>query len=111
MSYYDMIDNHYLPFNFNNNNTDTKNELQKVCKIPHKKGPEKKSFDILVKKVLIGGPSPVQRSNTTTTMMTTNTTAAALSPPAQHYYNISTPLRVRTKKCHYLAREAAETWG
>ena len=95
-----MIDHHSLPFN--NNNTDTENELQKVCKIPPRKGPEKKGFDILVKKVMIGDPSPVQRSNNTTTMMTTTTgaaaTAAALSPPAQHYYNISTPLRVRTRK-------------
>ena len=57
-----MIDDHYLPFN-----NYTENELQKVCKTPPGKGPEKKDFDILAKKVVIGGLSPVLRSNTTTT--------------------------------------------
>ena len=106
LSYQDMIDNHYLPFNNN-----TVNELQKVCETPPGKGPEMNGFDILAKKVVIDGPSPVPRSNTTTAA-----TATALAPPAQHYYNTPTPPRVfcglyTYRKRHYLAREAAETWG
>jgi hypothetical protein len=63
--YQDMIDDHYLPFN-----NYTENELQKVCKTPPGKGPEKKDFDILAKKVVIGGLSPALKSNNTTTTTT-----------------------------------------
>jgi hypothetical protein len=105
----DMITNNYMPM--------STSETQQVCQVPPKEGIEDKiGWDVLVNKVLVGGPLPLPKSPEDPREPPQGWWHGIPPETDEPYFNTPNPPRIfcgmyNYHKKQYLLNAAAETWA